>query len=99
MSKSTQQRWHADTRQANVYDEDGTIVTHLVETREDCRRIVSDHNGCIGINDPQTTVPELVEVCKSMIDRLDLGYFGATQLQRRARAVLTKTGKHDPPAH
>lgn len=60
MSKSTRQRWHADSRGLNIYDEDGTIVVHLVETCEDCRRIVADHNACIGIEDPKTTIPELV---------------------------------------
>lgn len=43
-------------------------------------RIVADHNGCIDIKESESTVPELVAVCKfarDLYDYLALGPFGA----------------------
>lgn len=96
MSKSTRQRWHADVREASVYDEDGTMVVALAQTRQDCRRIIADHNVCLGIVDPATTVPKLVEVARRACGtcvchatmRPDI-----VCLSCMARAVLAKTGQ------
>lgn len=103
MSKSTTQRWYHDARRASVYDEDSAIVICLVEHREDCGRIVSDHNACLGIEDPETTVPELVAVIGKLIDAFDeasqykntvlRSKHGDDELLAEARAVLAKTGK------
>lgn len=71
MSKSTKQLWHTDAKEVRVYDADGTIVILVVETPADCRCIVADHNGCIGIEEPVTTVPELVAICSELIEALD----------------------------
>lgn len=72
------------------------------------KRKVNCVNGCIGIEDPATTVPKLVAVCWHLIEALDdsaqyKGTFlrhkhGDDDLLAAARAVLAKTGKrHDPP--
>jgi hypothetical protein len=97
MSKSTKQRWHADAREANIYDEDGTVVCY-VDTRTDCRRIVSDHNACLGIESPATTVPELAAVCSELLCYVEAERVGkvrsrVTRMVTKARTVLGKTGK------
>ena len=64
-------------------------------------RIVADHNGCLGIVDPETTVPELVDACADLIEDYDecisASEFGdgqyAEKLLDRVKAALAKTGK------
>lgn len=99
MSNSTQQRWHADIAQETVYDEDDVIVTYIIKTREDCCGIVADHNACLGIEDPETTVPELVAVLTKLLrwtGELKVDCDRAPGILE-AQAVLAKTGKRDEP--
>lgn len=58
-------------------------------------RILSDHNACLGIEEPETTVPELVAVCDKLIVTLAerAQYQEDDELVAKARAVLAKTGK------
>lgn len=71
MSKSTRQRWHTGTRDTTIYDEDGSVVVPLIETADACRCIVADHNACLNIKAPETTVPELVETVESLMQAFD----------------------------
>lgn len=70
-------------------------------------RIVADHNACIGIDDPETTVPELVAMCGILMLALDdasqyKGEFlrekhGDDDLLTEAGELLTKTGRQNDP--
>ena len=65
-------------------------------------RIVADHNGCIGITDPETTVPELIRICQLASMRmatvdpnitLEEAVQEAFKLSREAESVLAKCGE------
>lgn len=64
------------------------------EAKAHAKRIVADHNGCLGIKDSETTVPELVDVCSKLIVTLNerARYQEDDELVAEARAILGKTG-------
>lgn len=64
-------------------------------------RIVAEHNGCLGIEDPETTVPELLAALQDLYDEQNGPRIRHVEswnaAMERTRAVLAKTGKqHDP---
>ena len=101
MSEST--RWHTDAGEAQIWDEDERTIVFHVEARIDCRSIVADHNALLGIESPETTVPELVAALAELIEdcAADMQQeFGTHEKPNptspaleRARAILAKTGK------
>lgn len=66
------------------------------EHTANAKRIVECVNGCAGIEDPETTVPELVAACnqtRAAMDHFELSA-GLTQIG----IVLNKMGKEQPAA-
>jgi len=43
----------------------GPVIADCGKSESHANSIVSDHNACIGIEEPETTVPELVAACKA----------------------------------
>jgi hypothetical protein len=90
---------HATTEPSNVL-----CVTSVGDDEAKAKKIASDHNACLGIESPATTVPKLVEVLRDTLEALEsvarshnVGRIvrGQAWAQRvyMARSVLAKTGK------
>ena len=70
------------------------MTGHYIEGHENAQRIVSCVNGCKGIPDPETTVPELVKQLKTLICRADSEYPSEEfeELTGEAQRLLAKIG-------
>lgn len=104
MSEHVDERWHTDTRDLGIFSVDGTAIVRVCENRVECCRMVDDHNACLDIEDPATTVPELVAVCKQseaamtkafaeLLHSNTASYLLLSRAQTALRAVLAKIGK------
>ena len=97
-----------------VFAEHGFDVAYIPSMDDDngntlAARIVADHNACLGIVDPATTVPELVAAlakCLKTIAHLAskpiesqclLDWGNLEDAGYEARDVLAKTGQTTPP--
>ena len=84
-----------------VFAEHGFDVAYIPSMDDDngntlAARIVDDHNACLGIVDPETTVPELVKVLRILSRRNP--FLVQEAAVNRARELLAKTGQTTPPA-
>lgn len=75
----------------------GEIFGVLSDGKTTGARIVADHNACIGIEDPETTVPELVVMIGKLMSALEECAYADVDLLTEAAGLLTKTGKCDDP--
>lgn len=85
--------------------EDENFIADCGEVDDDgeahANSIVSDHNGCLGIKDSETTVPELVAALEDLrgeqngppLLKYEVQWQAACD---RADAALAKTGKKPP---
>ena len=81
-----------------------TIGNEPIELGDElpARQIVADHNACLGITHPETTVPELIRICQLASMRmatvdpnitLEEAVQEAFKLSREAESVLAKCGE------
>lgn len=73
MSKHIEERWRCRDTHIVAGEGEGFTVAEVYqctlkvgERQELQSRIVADHNACLGIEDPGTTVPELVAMCRQL---------------------------------
>lgn len=112
--REIQSRWLVSPDVPNRIDEVGQHNVSLLSIAMACNsgtlgeavanNIADCHNGCLGIPEPETTVPEVVDVCCRLHDALDeaIQYKGKVLREKHgddkllieARAVLDKTGKN-----
>lgn len=79
----------ADDDWANVV----TCVTSPDDEEAKAKQIASDHNACLGIESPETTVPELVMAAVRLADEYEELEPGHCPNLETLRALLAKTGK------
>ncbi len=100
MSKWTPEPWRVTAYEGGWTgigsQRDGLLFKAAYNNKANAERAVDCVNGCIGIDDPETTVPELVAACKQI--RAAMYHFELSAGLTRIGAVLTKTGKREPEA-
>lgn len=109
MSERAKEWWHTSVREGDIYYEDGAQAVRLSEAHVDrlgiiTDRIIADHNACLGIEDSETTVPELVAACKQSKEAMakafsellhsnTASYVMLKAAYARIGTLLAKTGK------